>query len=45
MIIPTKPPTPWQGNTSNVSSNEVLDFPMNNYITDQGGYCSDEQAM
>src|SRR5688572_11516093 len=26
MIIPTAPPTPWQGNTSNVSSREVLDF-------------------
>src|SRR6185312_7282813 len=26
MIIPTIPPTPWQGNTSSVSSKEVLDF-------------------
>src|SRR4051812_5646539 len=24
--IPTAPPTPWQGNTSSVSSREVLDF-------------------
>src|SRR5688572_13207345 len=24
--MPTNPPTPWQGNTSNVSSREVLDF-------------------
>src|SRR5688572_30335061 len=26
MIIPTAPPTPWQGNTSSVSSKDVLDF-------------------
>src|SRR5690606_41972896 len=26
MSIPTSPPTPWQGNTSSVSSREVLDF-------------------
>src|SRR6186713_1671699 len=26
MTIPTSPPTPWHGNTSNVSSREVLDF-------------------
>src|SRR6187455_943904 len=26
ITIPTAPPTPWQGNTSSVSSRDVLDF-------------------